>query len=176
VRGIVERVCARPDVLEACRKRDLGVVIEILGTHGLTQGRMAGLTGISQGRLSEYKNRKYTPEKSSIFEDFADGIGMPPAARQALGLAPSQRSTAGSRGQPDSAPTEIGRAYPDSPQGAIEGLTRLWRADLDNSPLLDARLHLRAWNDASLRWLVDPGHHLDSDSPRAVRIGMPDVE
>ena len=50
-------------MLEARRKRDLGVVIDILGTNGLTQGQMTGLTGISQGRLSEYKNHKYTPEK-----------------------------------------------------------------------------------------------------------------
>ena len=63
---------ARPDVLEACRKRDLGAGIEVLGSHGLTQGRMASLTGISQGRLSEYKRHTYTPRATSIFEDFAN--------------------------------------------------------------------------------------------------------
>lgn len=40
VRGIVERVCARPDVLQACRKRDLGVVIEILGTNARDSRRL----------------------------------------------------------------------------------------------------------------------------------------
>jgi hypothetical protein len=30
VREVVERVCARPDVLDACRHRDLGIVIEVL--------------------------------------------------------------------------------------------------------------------------------------------------
>ncbi len=74
VRRIVERVCARPDVLDACRKRDLGIVIDVLGDHGLTQGTVAGLTGISQGRLSEYKNHKITPKAKSIFEDFANGL------------------------------------------------------------------------------------------------------
>ena len=88
VREIVERVCARPDVLEACGNRDLGVVIEVLGAHGVTQGQIAGLTGISQGRLSEYKKHKRRPKASSIFEAFADGLGMPSAARQALGLSP----------------------------------------------------------------------------------------
>ncbi len=53
VRSIVERACARSDVLDACRKRDLGTLIDILGSHGLTQGKMASLTGINQGRLSE---------------------------------------------------------------------------------------------------------------------------
>jgi hypothetical protein len=34
VREIVERVCSRPDVMEACGHRDLGAVIEVLGAHG----------------------------------------------------------------------------------------------------------------------------------------------
>jgi hypothetical protein len=86
VRGIVERVCARQDVLDACAKRDLGTVITVLNAHGLTQGQIAELTGILQGRLSEYARRKRTPKASTTFEVFADGLGMPPAARRALGL------------------------------------------------------------------------------------------
>lgn len=49
VRGIVERACARQDVLAACAKRDLGTVITVLNAHGLTQGQIAELTGILQG-------------------------------------------------------------------------------------------------------------------------------
>ncbi len=52
VRAIVERVCARPEVLGACARGDLGAVIDAFRTGGLTQGRIAGLTGIPQGRLS----------------------------------------------------------------------------------------------------------------------------
>ena len=58
VRAIVTKVCARTDVLDACRKRDLGTVIAVLGAHGVTQGQISGLTGIPQGRLSEYMTRK----------------------------------------------------------------------------------------------------------------------
>jgi hypothetical protein len=54
VRGIVKRACARQDVLDACARRDLGTAITVLGAHGLTQDRIAGLTGITQGRLSEW--------------------------------------------------------------------------------------------------------------------------
>src|SRR5438876_7084872 len=57
VRGIIERVCARQDVLDAFARRDLGAVITVLGAHGMTQGQIAGLTGISQGRLSEWTGR-----------------------------------------------------------------------------------------------------------------------
>jgi hypothetical protein len=93
IREIVERVCTRKDVLNACKHRDLGAVITVLCAHGITQGQLAALTGIPQGRLSEYKTRKRMPTATSTFEAFADGLGMPPAARRALGLAPE---TAGS--------------------------------------------------------------------------------
>jgi hypothetical protein len=74
VREIVERVCTRHDVLDACRNRDLGKLIEVFGAHGVTQGQLAGLTGISQGRLSEYMNHKRAPKASATFEAFAAGL------------------------------------------------------------------------------------------------------
>src|SRR2546425_962389 len=77
VRDVVARVCARPDVLDACRHRDLGSVIAVLNAHGVTQGKLAELTGIPQGRLSEYKTGKHAPKAASIFQAFADGVGMP---------------------------------------------------------------------------------------------------
>ena len=52
IREVVERVCTRQDVLDACKRGDLGAVITILCAHGITQGQIAGLTG-TQGRLSE---------------------------------------------------------------------------------------------------------------------------
>jgi hypothetical protein len=88
IREIVERICTRQDVLDACRRRDLGAVITILCAHGITQGQLSVLTGIPQGRLSEYKTHKRIPAATSTFEAFADGLGMPPGARRALGLAP----------------------------------------------------------------------------------------
>jgi transcriptional regulator with XRE-family HTH domain len=87
IREVVERVCARQDVLDACKRHDLGAVITVLCAHGITQGQIAGLTGITQGRLSEYKTHRRTPTATSTFQAFADGLGMPPTARRALGLA-----------------------------------------------------------------------------------------
>lgn len=175
VRRIVERVCARPDVLDACRRRDLGTVIEVLGSHGLTQGIVAGLTGISQGRLSEYKNHKITPKAKSIFEDFANGLNIPASARQALGLSPGQPATTRADLRLDTAPPDAGLAYPDAPAGAAENVDWLWRADLDSNRLIEARLEPAAWNDASLRWLVEAGQHADREHASGVRIGTADV-
>jgi transcriptional regulator with XRE-family HTH domain len=93
IREIVERVFARQDVLNACKRRDLSTPITVLGANGVTQDQIAALTGIPQGRLSEYKTRKRTPRAHSTFQDFADGLGLPPAARLALGFAPEAAAT-----------------------------------------------------------------------------------
>ncbi|GAA0245303.1 hypothetical protein GCM10009527_047470 [Actinomadura nitritigenes] len=88
----LDRVFARQDTLEACKSRDLGAILRILGRHGVTQGQVASRTGIAQGRLSEYKTGKRVPEKTSVFESFANGLNMPAPARRAMGLAPRQEA------------------------------------------------------------------------------------
>jgi tetratricopeptide (TPR) repeat protein len=98
IREVVERVCARKDVLDACSRRDMGAVITALCSQGVTQGQISALTGIPQGRLSEYKTHKRTPTATSTFEALADGLGMPAQARRALGLDP--KTGPGSSGSP----------------------------------------------------------------------------
>ena len=83
VRRIVERVCARQDVLDACAERDLGYVIAVFEENGLTQWQMASLTGLHQNRLSDYKTGKHRPKEYSVFAAFADGLGL--AAGRAAG-------------------------------------------------------------------------------------------
>src|ERR1035441_5932261 len=112
VRAIVERVCARPEVLDACARGDLGTVIDAFRTGGLTQGRISGLTGIPQGRLSEWNTGKREPRGISTFRKFADGVGMPPAARRALGL-DSEAPPAAPASSPD-----LSMPYPDTPADA----------------------------------------------------------
>jgi transcriptional regulator with XRE-family HTH domain len=172
VRGIVERVCARPEVLDACARRDVGTVISALRAGGLTQGRMAELTGIPQGRLSEWETGKRAPKAVTTFQKFASGMGLPSAARRALGLdADSQAATM------TASHAAVDISYPDTPVEATRNLARLWIADLDDATLAQrGRADPRAWNDASLRWLVDPGQVPDDQSAHGVRIGVSDVE
>ena len=120
VRRVVERVCARQDVLDACANRDLGFVITVLNENGVTQGQIASLTGLHQNRLSDYKTGKHRPKEYSVFAAFADGLGLPPAARQALGLDGSSPAAAGiGVPQPRPAPVaEISLEYPDTPAQA----------------------------------------------------------
>jgi transcriptional regulator with XRE-family HTH domain len=172
VRATVERVCARPDVLDACSRRDLGAVIAALRSAGVTQGVISGLTGIPQGRLSEWMTGKREPRAVTSFQNFADGLGFPAAARRALGLAADGTPTLDT-----SAPAaEIPLAYPDNADLATENVSALWRADLaDAGAFLRGRFDPRAWGDASLRWLVDPGHVAGQGSAHGVRVGAGDV-
>lgn len=39
IRDVLERVCARNDVLEACKRRDLGAVITALRAQDVTQSQ-----------------------------------------------------------------------------------------------------------------------------------------
>src|ERR1700728_1425811 len=124
VRVIVERVCARPDVLDACTRRDLGAVISALGSAGITQGQVSALTGLPQGRLSEWKTGKREPKGVSTFQKFANGVGLPAAARRALGLAPAAATST------DAIPAaDTTLSYPDGAAQATENVAALWRAD-----------------------------------------------
>lgn len=176
VRGIVERVCARPEVLDACARRDLGAVISALTdkrTGGLSQGQISELTGTPQGRLSEWKTGKRAPKELSVFRKFADGMGLPPAARRALGLDADGAPQAPAR----FARADIGLQYPDTPAMAVRNVSQLWVADLGDATLLQRGMaDPRAWNEAPLRWLVDPGRVPEDQPTRGVRIGMSDVE
>jgi hypothetical protein len=67
-------------------------------------------------------------------------------------------------------------SYPDGAAQATENVGSLWRADLaDASAFLHGRFDPRAWGDASLRWLVDPGRVPEQERARGGLIGTGDV-
>jgi tetratricopeptide (TPR) repeat protein len=134
IREVVERVCTRKDVLDACARRDLGAVIAVLGAHGITQGQLSALTDIPQGRLSEYKTHKREPAATSTFEKFADGLGMPPAARRALGLDPEGAG---------SSPLDAGRRQPTAIDGARPGDVRPLLSNLSRASAIPVMSALR---------------------------------
>jgi transcriptional regulator with XRE-family HTH domain len=115
VREIVKRLFAQQDVLDACIRRDLGYIVTVLNEHGVTQGQIAQLTGITQGRLSEWANHRRAPQASSTFESFAEGLGAPPTARRLLGLSPRPSAGVG----PSAPPAAQGRVTrPEAPSPA----------------------------------------------------------
>jgi hypothetical protein len=88
VRPIMDRVCARPDVLEAYRNRDLRYVIKVLRDNGLRQGKTGDLTGQPQGRISEWVPGIRAPRHVSVTDDIATWPGFPAAARGAHPVSP----------------------------------------------------------------------------------------
>jgi transcriptional regulator with XRE-family HTH domain len=86
VRDRLAAVFARQDFYEACKRRDAGAMVRILGAHGITQGQIGAMTGTAQSTLSNYKRGKNQAEWASTFEKLANGLDMPLALRQALGL------------------------------------------------------------------------------------------
>ena len=63
IREVVERVCTGQDVLDACKRRDLGYLIAALCAEGMVQDQIAALVGKPQGRISQYMNHKVTPRE-----------------------------------------------------------------------------------------------------------------
>ena len=104
---------------------------------------MASLTGLYQNRLSNYKTGIHEPKEYSVFASFADGLGLPPAARQALGLDASPPA-AGGIGVPQQRPApfaEISLEYPGTPAQAAGNVASLWQADLaDQGGLVRGRI------------------------------------
>jgi hypothetical protein len=117
---------------------------------------------------------------STTFSAFADGLGLPPAACQALGLSASRPRPAALRVvEPQPAALDAGLEYPGTTGRAVETVTELWRGDLAGQQAVEQeRIVPAAWNDASLRWLVDPagGPGVGTEVPGDVRVGMSDVE
>ncbi len=67
-------------------------------------------------------------------------------------------------------------AYPASPDDAIQTVSQLWRADLNQyDPLLRAEPSEPAWNEASLRWLVAPEPGIPRPRTEGMRVGLGDV-
>jgi transcriptional regulator with XRE-family HTH domain len=86
VRERLSKVFARQDFFEACKRRDAGAIVRILGAHGITQIQLGTMTGLAQSTLSNYKRGVHQAEFASVFEKIADGLDMPQRLRQALGL------------------------------------------------------------------------------------------
>lgn len=89
VRDVLGRVFARRDVLDACRRDryDIGKILRLLKSQGVSFTVIADLTGIPHSRLDEYSSGKRRPSLDTL-ERLAKGLDLPDAARVAFGFAP----------------------------------------------------------------------------------------
>src|SRR5262249_56190219 len=85
----------RPDTTDALRSRDMRRLFHVLRQYaGASQTRIGIACGLTQGKVSAIMSGSHRVTTLEVFERIADGLGMPPQAPLALGLAPSALDTA----------------------------------------------------------------------------------
>ena len=68
----------RPDVGQALRQRDMGVLLTLLRQYtGLSRTRIGTVVGFGQGRVSEVVHGTRAIAATHVFERIASGLGMP---------------------------------------------------------------------------------------------------
>jgi transcriptional regulator with XRE-family HTH domain len=119
----------RDDVRQALRDRDMGTLFALLRRRaGLSQTRISTATGLGQGRVSEIVHGTRAVAAVHVFQRIADGLGMPPAARQELGIA----APADAPAAPDAT---------DCPPGLLELITAARRVDRSVIAAMEAETH-----------------------------------
>jgi hypothetical protein len=97
-----------------------------------------------------------------------------------LGRALGRRVTLADVGMPlaaNSLTHDLGLAYPDDPATISDDIVLLWRGDLGEATTVQrSQIDPAAWNNASLRWLVDPGEMPNRERVKPGRVGMSDVQ
>jgi transcriptional regulator with XRE-family HTH domain len=84
----------RPALVDALDRHDIGdVLANVIKYSGLSQHAVAALTGVPQGRVSQYIRHQITPTLDTAVR-IADGLAMPYAARRRLGLGTSDQAQA----------------------------------------------------------------------------------
>jgi hypothetical protein len=135
--------------------RAAGPLFQFAQKYGISQTRLAAATGLSQGRINDLiKGRRGNITAIDSWERIAEGLRMPSHARVVLGLAPT--SAVGMDPTPaESVPPDLGLDFPTSLAARADTAAHLWRADLDEAEqVVNDRLSVQAWNDASLKWLL----------------------
>jgi transcriptional regulator with XRE-family HTH domain len=97
----------RADTTDAMRSRDMRRLFHLLRQYaGASQTRIGIACGLTQGKVSAIMSGSHQVTTLEVFERIADGLGMPPQARLALGLAPSPLDLT----SPTAIPTRDGRS------------------------------------------------------------------
>ncbi|RAY16369.1 hypothetical protein DPM19_05685 [Actinomadura craniellae] len=74
-------------------------------------------------------------------------------------------------------PADLGMTYPETLDTGAESLAHLWHADLDGATLLvKGQVDPDAWNQATLRWLINPDVPFANRRTVGPKIGISDVE
>ncbi len=168
----------RAELRRCLRSRDMAALFRFVQQHtGVSQSRIAGATGLLQGRVNEILNGRRTVAQLDVFERIADGLTMPDDARRLMGLAPRrEQRSGGSSFDPVNFP-EVVRVF-DAQASAAAEIQEAARTAQQIDVLAVRGLGLLGLSDSVLRAPfgdVRPGGLtlrvllLDPDSPAAAR-------
>lgn len=88
LRDVVDpAVWRRPDMMRALAARDVATVFRLLQRMGVSQRRIAAMTGQSQSEISEITSGRRVVSSVEVLERIADGLSVP---RGLMGLAHDQ--------------------------------------------------------------------------------------
>lgn len=160
------------------QERRAGELFEFVHRYGVSQMRMAAFTGQSQGRINDLMHgRRGNIKAFDAWERIADGLNMPDHARIELGLAPKSRRAV-NLPSGKSVPAGLGLAFPSTLNERTDTVSHLWHADLDGAtPIVTGKIDVGAWNDASLKWLLQTDSDAADPSGSGSRhVGTTDVQ
>lgn len=140
----------RPEIREALRSRDIAAVFRHVQTFGISQARIATVTGMTQGRVNEIINERREVSRLDVFERIADGLALPDDARHLLGLAAGRETRHGAQAFDLAAFPEVVRVYSRQASAASE-IQRQARAATEIDLLAVRGLGLVGLNDSLLR-------------------------
>ncbi|MEU8266368.1 helix-turn-helix domain-containing protein [Sphaerisporangium sp. NPDC049002] len=149
-------------MLAALRVRDIGHVFRLVRQYaGMSQTAIGSATGLSQGKVSEIMKGGVQVTRLDVFERIAGGLGMPDAARTALGLAPDFSDTPPSGHPVGASPDDLSGQEPPASTGAmaqqlslggltsattppiVAGLRRILTAQIEAEAMMGPRLLIR---------------------------------
>ena len=101
----------RPETAAALRDRDMGRLFALVQQHTGASQTQIGMAcgGMTQGKISDIMRGVTEVKHLDKFEEIADGLNMPDAARLMLGLAP--RSTPHPSSQTPRGPVVLGETH-----------------------------------------------------------------
>lgn len=128
--AIPEDAWLQEAIRHTLRERNAGELFRFAQKYGISQMRLAALTGQSQGRINDLiHGRRGNITAIDAWERIADGLDMPDPARVALGLAPTGSAPLAKAVTEVSVPETAsaltaGITGSDTNEGAIEQLAR----------------------------------------------------
>lgn len=166
-----EQAWQHSEVRQALRDRQMGTVLRWVQHHtGASQSRLSMAIGMTQSRVNEIMNGRREVSRLDVFERIADGLSMPDAARQVLGLAARRRALGGVAFDLATWP-EIVRVYESQDAAAVE-IQRAARSATDIDVMAVRGLGLLGLNSSLLRPHLDR----DGDAPPRLRVLLLDPD